>query len=238
MMLDSASPVPLYKQLAEHLRNQILNEELKSGQKLPSENELCTMFNVSRVTVRKAIDDLECDGTIIRRQGKGTYVHLQKLSEQPYDNPSFSSVIKEYGLTMETKILEMSILPAGEKQQQEFGLTAGAKIIKIKRLRYVEGTPILIEMSQFNDRFMGIITHDLEKESVYEILKSNFGIQRLKARKTIEVTMVTNEEAKLLDIKRRTHVLLMRETVYDENDQFVHYTKQLIIGDRYRFEIY
>ena len=236
-MLDHESSNPYYRQIADYFAAQIRDEVLKPGRKLPSESELCSQFSVSRVTARKAIRELEALGLVYSRQGKGTYVQPRPLEEKPRNNPSFTSVVKEHGMSMTSKLLQASIMQATEHERQQFQLPPDSKIVYIKRLRFVEGNPFLIEMSWYSERFVGLLVHDLEKESVYEILRQEYNVLTLNAKKSIELASITSEEAELLQTsKRQSQVLLLRECVTDETGAFVHYTKELIVGT-YRLEL-
>ena len=119
-MLDHESSNPYYRQIADYFAAQIRDEVLKPGRKLPSESELCSQFSVSRVTARKAIRELEALGLVYSRQGKGTYVQQRPLEEKPRNNPSFTSVVKEHGMSMTSKLLQASIMQATEHERQQF----------------------------------------------------------------------------------------------------------------------
>lgn len=101
IVVDAGSRIiqSLYRQIADYFAAQIRDEVLKPGRKLPSESELCSQFSVSRVTARKAIRELEALGLVYSRQGKGTYVQQRPLEEKPRNNPSFTSVVKEHGMS-------------------------------------------------------------------------------------------------------------------------------------------
>lgn len=188
-MLDHESSNPYYRQIADYFAAQIRDEVLKPGRKLPSESELCSQFSVSRVTARKAIRELEALGLVYSRQGKGTYVQQRPLEEKPRNNPSFTSVVKEHGMSMTSKLLQASIMQATEHERQQFQLPPDSKIVYIKRLRFVEGNPFLIEMSWYSERFVGLLVHDLEKESVYEILRQEYNVLTLNAKRALSLRL-------------------------------------------------
>ncbi len=127
------------------------------------------------------------------------------LEEKPRNNPSFTSVVKEHGMSMTSKLLQASIMQATEHERQQFQLPPDSKIVYIKRLRFVEGNPFLIEMSWYSERFVGLLVHDLEKESVYEILRQEYNVLTLNAKKSIELASITSEEAELLQTSNGSH---------------------------------
>lgn len=236
-MLDEHSSTPLYKQLKEDLLAQINAGSLRRGERVPTEMELSERYGVSRVTVRKALTELVDEGRLTRRQGKGTYVNNPKIGENIMENLSFTSVCQRNGMVPGTKLISVAIRPAGEEDVRELGVSSDSRILYLHRLRYADGVPVVLEENFFTERFCPLIREDLEHESIYALLTSRFGITRLRPSKSIEIARATEWEASQLGVKKRTPVLLVRELMFEEPDVPVHRTRQIVLGDRFKYEI-
>ena len=136
-----------YRQIEEELREQILNGVFKPHDLLPSDNELTKVYNVSRMTVRKALARLEYEGLVYRQPGRGTFVAKQKIEQAISPMIGFNEKMKREGHQTRTKLLDSSILDVDgfEPCCRALGLTAGAKVCRLQRLRYVDDEPAVIQ---------------------------------------------------------------------------------------------
>ncbi|MEG1757966.1 MAG: GntR family transcriptional regulator [Oscillospiraceae bacterium] len=231
------SEIPLYIQLKEILSAQIRSGIIKSGEKIMTEMELTEEYSVSRITARRAVTELVNEGLLTRRQGKGTFAKGQKINERIMENRSFTELVLENGMVPSTKLISISLQPADENDIALLKVTPGDKVLYFQRIRYIDDKPVMIENNFFPKKYSPLIQHDLEKESVYSLLVSEFGVNLLRPTKTIEIAHVTESESKYLNCKKGDPVILVRELIFDENGVPVHRTKQIITGDRFIFEI-
>ena len=104
-------------------------------------------------------------------------------------------------------------------------------------IRYADDEPIILEHNFFPSKYAFLLNEDLENQSLYEILNNKYSITRAKSKKTIEITTASEEEASLLSISKGDPLLLHREIVYDKNNNPIHRTKQLILGDKFKFVV-
>jgi GntR family transcriptional regulator len=235
--LDSASATPLYSQLKEVLLENIQSGELKGGAKLPTETELCDLYKVSRNTVRTAIDELSKEGYLIKKQGKGTFVQHKKIGENISSNLSFSSVCISNGMKPSNQLITVALQPATEADIKALNIKPGSKVLYIARVLYADGIPVIYDKLYINEIYSDLIKENLNNVSIYSLLYQKYGVVMKHSHKTIELAYANEEEAALLNTKKGDPVLLMNETVFDSLGNPVHRTKQIILGDRFKYVV-
>jgi len=235
--LDHENATPLYKQLKEIIKQKIIDGEFHPTQKIPSELQLSKIYNVSRITVRNAITELVDEDLLIKKQGKGTFVSAPKIEDNVLEDISFSLTCKINKVKPGSKIIKNVIKDANERDIAELNLHENDKVVYIKRIRYADDEPVILEHNFFPSKYAFLLNEDLENQSLYEILNEKYGIARAKSKRTIEIITASEEEASLLAISKGEPLLLHREIVYDKNNNPIHRTKQLIIGDKFKFVV-
>lgn len=235
--LDHENATPLYKQLKEIIKQKIIDGEFHPNQKIPSELQLSKIYNVSRITVRNAITELVDEDLLIKKQGKGTFVSAPKIEDNVLEDISFSLTCKINKVKPGSKIIKNVIKDANERDIAELNLHENDKVVYIKRIRYADDEPVILEHNFFPSKYAFLLNEDLENQSLYEILNEKYGIARAKSKRTIEIITASEEEASLLAISKGEPLLLHREIVYDKNNNPIHRTKQLIIGDKFKFVV-
>ncbi len=140
---------PLYMQLDDILRAYIQDNGLKPGDVMPSEHELIAHFGVSQMTVRQALQRLATSGTIVRHQGKGTFVAEPKISERIEGIQSLEQRFAKQGLKVTTHLVEALLTNSGVQQTNALGLPPGSQTFKVKRLKKVDGKVLAIEARHF-----------------------------------------------------------------------------------------
>ena len=128
--VNSDSPVPLYYQLKEIIVDSISKGEYGVGDLLPSENQLCKMYNVSRSTSQKALDELVHEGILTRKQGVGTFVAPPRIEQELSNFYSFSDAIKARGYEHEAKVLSISVAPSTPKQAEMLKISPEERVIR------------------------------------------------------------------------------------------------------------
>ena len=237
--ISKESPIPLHYQLKEILQEMIENEDLKPGQLIPTERELCEIQGVSRMTVNKAIMSLVNEGLVYREQGKGTFVSIAKANREISQLKSFTEQMLESGVISKTKILSFKVIEATKKYRLELKMPEDSnKIIEIKRLRYSDDQPVAIEIAWLPEYlFKGITREMIEDRSLYEIFREKYGYYPEKAKQIIEPTMLNEYESKLLNQEKSALALIFRRTTYLENEIPIEYTKAIYRSDKYKYQI-
>lgn len=241
-MLENNTAIPLYAQLKEKIISDINNETLKYGDKIETEQEIMKKYNLSRITVRRAISELVAEGYLIKKQGKGTFVIKNKIERKIINTSdslkimSFTKELKENNIKASSKIIELKIIPGIEEFNQKLGLTKNSKLIFMKRVRYANDSPMTIEENYFSyDKFKGLLEEKIEG-SLYELLEKKYNvIPTRSSRQEIEIVKSDEEQSKLLNVPTFEPLFYFSGVTYDENDNPVHIAKRYIIGSKYKF---
>ena len=141
--INFESHIPYYIQLMELLKTQIVQKKWEPGEQIPGEQDLCDTYSVSRTVVRQALRELELEGVITRRKGKGTFIAEPKISEGLIQKlTGFYQDMVERGLKPVTKVLHQQVVPADETTAKFLNILPGTQVVDIQRLRYINEEPI------------------------------------------------------------------------------------------------
>lgn len=236
-MLDDKAPVALYYQLKEMLVAKIKNGEWAIESKIPTERELCDLYMVSRITVRKALEDMEREGYLSRKQGKGTFVTSPKIEQRLSRFYSFSEEIKKMGLEPSAQMMEFSILPADEKLAAALAVNKNSSLYSIKRLRLANNEPFALEISYLPcDLFPGLSREEVALKGLYNTMKTNYNVVPTEAEEAFEAILIDKDAARDLNVKKKfPGIFLERHT--SANERVVEYCKSIIRGDRYKYRV-
>lgn len=236
--LDRQSSVPIFTQVKSLLEEAIARGELTPDRRIPSERELSLRFEVSRMTVRQALLAMIADGALYTRTGKGTYVAERKI-EQPLQRlTSFSQDVVARGMRPSSRVLEAELLRAPLELAQALGIPPGAELVRIRRLRLADDEPMALETSHLPHAVApGLLAHDLGSGSLYELLRTNYGIEFGSAKQTIEASEATAEERELLLLPRRVPVLRLHRFTSNLEGRVLEFVRAVYRGDRYQLHV-
>jgi len=237
--VSKINPLPLYYQIKNIIREMIENEELKPGEMIPAERELCEIQGVSRMTVNKAIMDLVNEGVVYREQGKGTFVSVPKEKQQISKLKGFTEEMEHKGLKSKTHILSFTVKPATKQLRVILNLQAKeSNVIEIIRLRISNDEPLAIETAWIsNEIFVDLTADAIEGKSLYNIFREKYGVDPIKAKQTIEPIILSGYEATLLNQKQNSVALMFKRTTYLNDGSTIEYTNAIYRSDRYKYEI-
>lgn len=234
-ILVSDSYSPLYKQLIQKLRNDIASGLYPVNSRIPSEQELCQTYRVSRVTVRKALLDLTQEGLLKRHQGKGTFVSIPRIQKDLLEITSFHSACQLMGATPSTKVLHSTIKNADAQDIAQLHLATDDKVIEIFRIRLADDEPVMLENNHFPIQYEYLLQEDLSA-SLYQAL-SNHQVEPTQAVHDISLCYATQGQAKHLGLEAGAALLQLFEVIFDQNGLPLHTSHQFIRGDRFTFRI-
>lgn len=232
-MVDHTESAPLYKQLQDKILDSIHNGTLKPGDKLPTELELSETNNVSRVTVRSALDSLTSDGYLVRIPGKGTFITKEKIRKNVTETIGFSDTCRLQNKVPGAKVIKCVIEEATAADQEHLGLNPGDKIINIERIRYADDVPVSVEYTRLPSSYSFLLHEDLNHKSLYELLRNKHNITFGISRKYIVLEYASFDVATYLNIEEGHPLLCIRSTVSSPDGKKIHRSKQLILGDRF-----
>jgi GntR family transcriptional regulator len=236
--IDKTSPLPYHYQLREIIRNEIVANRWNGGDRLPSESELCDIFRVSRTTVREALDALVGEGLLTREKGLGTFVTEPKFMETwAGSTVGFSDSITKQGYSIETKVLELTRVPAQHHVRQELQLRDNDHVFLLRRLRFILNQPILVVHSYLPaKRFPDFLDIDFTNKSLYQTLRSEYGIQMERVKRTIEAIAADKDVAELLEVPLGFPVMFIENTAYTQDHTPIEYYLAWRRGDKARFQ--
>ncbi len=232
-MINKNIPIPIYYQLMQIIRSSIERGELNPGDSIPTEVKIMNKYGISRATVRQALLQLVNEGYIRRIKAKGTFVNSPPARSRFIGTlKGFSEEMKQKGLPHSTRVLDNSIMPAPVRAAEKLQIASGGQVFYLKRLRFVQGDPVLIAESYLPAAICGgIEKENFEDISLYDLLENKYGLTLHHGRREFEPAMPgSKEEAGLLGITLKTPILYVESVVYTENNTPVEYVEIKIRG--------
>jgi GntR family transcriptional regulator len=235
-VLNKTSPIPLYYQLAELIKEQIRLGELKPGDQLLSERILSEQHAISRMTARQAINYLTREGALVARHGLGTFVAEPKLTQDTLHLLGFTEEIVQLGGNAVSRVLEQTVVPPPARVAGDLRLHADEPVVKIVRLRLSDALPLLLETTFIPARICpGLERENMATQSLYALLEQRCGVQLKRARQTLEATVANDYESRLFGVAVGMPMILLEGVTCDEHERPVEYFKAIYRGDRFKF---
>ena len=231
----SESVSPLYAQIMEWIRQDILRGIYPIGSRIPAEHELENRYNVSRVTVRRALQELTAAGLLERKQGKGTFVSQPRTEREERPLLGFHDACREAGRkpsVLSTRISEREVEP---EERVKLGLQEDASVIVIRRVLAADDEPVILEQCCFSMAYAWLEGTGA-RGSLYRILQE-YGVQAEKSIYDFSLIAAGEEPAELLGIPEGTSLIRVNQVVYDQKGRPLHTALRLIRGDRYTLRI-
>ncbi|WP_445486789.1 GntR family transcriptional regulator [Niallia sp. 03133] len=234
-MIIKDSHIPIYFQLEMEIKELI--KDLQPGDPISSEREFSEKYDISRMTVRQAINNLVNEGILVRKRGKGTFVAEPKV-EQPLSGlTSFSEDMRSRGLTPKTKILDFQVIPSNRSVAGKLMIQEGEFVYEVRRLRLADDIPMALETSYLPLSLMKDLTKEIVNASLYDYIENDLKQQISHATQTLESSLSQKQESMLLQLKDGAPVLLIERYSYLGSGIPFEYVKSIYRGDRYKFVI-
>ena len=228
-----------YTEIYDYIKNKILNDEYKAGEKLPSENELTSLFGVSRNTVRRAINQLSFEGLIASVHGKGVFVlEKQQLKFLVGGLQSFKEASLNNKVNYLTKVHCLKEILIDEKLSKKTGFALGSKAFYIERSRIIDGEENILDINYFLKDVIKNITEETASNSIYDYLENNLNLKIAGAQKIVSVEEVSKLDKKLLNLKGYNLVAIIKNYVYLEDGTLFEYTESRHRPDKFTFSTY
>ena len=229
--------MPIYKKIIDYIEKCIKNGVYIRGGAIPSEQELCEMFQCSRMTVRKALDELVSTGILFKAQGKGAFVSTIEY-DRLYSLKGFTQIMKEQGYEASSEVLSFEQVPASDEIARKLRIIEGDMVYSLARIRKASGVALSIEQVYLP----AIELPDLEKYefstcSLYETMEREYGLRIERAVQTINTVEVTGEQAQILFQKDQRVALRSFSIGYDKNSKPIEYEIALYNGYKYSIDV-
>lgn len=238
MRIHKGSPVPLYYQLADWIRGQIQSGALVEGERLPSEVVLSGEAGVSRMTARQAIAYLAREGLLEVKPGVGTFVAGSKLTHDALNLLGFTEEMMRQGGIVSSRVLEQRVVGCPLHLAEQMELSSGEAVVRIVRLRMVDGAPLLLETNIIPIVLCpGLEQEDLRERSLYELMERQYGLRLQRARHTFESRATGEYEREVLEMDSGTSVIVLEGVTYTQHDRPAEYCEAVYRGDRFSFVV-
>ncbi|TSB47345.1 GntR family transcriptional regulator [Alkalicoccobacillus porphyridii] len=236
-MINKKSHLPIYYQLEEEIKKLIEEKQLQPGDLIPSEREFSETHEISRMTVRQAINNLTSEGILEKQRGKGTFVAQAKLEQSLQGLTSFSEEMAARGMEPSSRMLSFQRVKATNHVANRLEVEEGTEIYEIKRIRLADSIPMAYETSYMPVTLLPRLTEEVASHSLYGYVENEQKQSIKKATQSIEASSATKEEATILEIEEKSSVLLFHRTGYLENQKPFEVVKSIYRADRYKFFI-
>jgi GntR family transcriptional regulator len=233
--------LPKYYVLQQNLIKSIERGEFEPGKPIISERELVEKYQVSRITVRKAIDELVNEGFLYRIQGKGTFIREESGSQNLFSLNSCTEDVRKLGKIPSKKTVFSIKVAADEKRSRELNVTKGDLLYSFGRITYADDEPINYTINYIPEKlFPGLDVYDLEQNSLYKILESHYDVQINRGKRTVEAVIAGPEIAGYLGINPDMPVILFVATItgtINGKEKPIEYFRCYYRTDHYKFYI-
>jgi len=235
-IVDKDSPFTLYYQLRENLAKKIASREWKPGEKIPSEAELCDSYSVSRITVRKAIEELVRSGQLVKQQGKGTFVTNVSMEHKLSKFYSFSEELERHGMTERAQILSFDIVAASKEVSENLSIQKDEQVYMVKRLRMADEMPYTVEVSYIPYAICpGLTAESITQNGLYNSMRSlNVFPERIIEK--IRAAVVSKDDAGLMKIKTNAPAIKLERLTYF-GVLTIEYCVSIVRGDFFTYTI-
>lgn len=236
-MITKNSPIPIYYQIQEHIKELIENGELKPGDALPAEREYAEKHKISRMTVRQAFTQLVNEGYLHRVQGKGTFVAKRKIEQVLHGLTSFTEDMKARGLEPGSQLINFEMIPANSAIASQLSIKEYAPVYEIKRIRLADNVPMALEINYLSANLIKGLTENIVNQSLYTYIEGHLGLVIEQASQVIESSIANQMEAQSLKIKKGSPIMLIHRKTFLKDGIPVEYVKSIYRADRYKYMI-
>lgn len=237
--LSSDERLPLYQRLRDQLARQIANNRWRPGEAIPTEAVLASEYQLSIGTVRKAIDKLVEEGVLERHQGRGTFIRRPQFQSSLFRFFRFQTLAGERQVP-ESRILNIESLPAPSAVSQALGLPPEAEVIRLVRLRLLEGSPVLAEEIWLPKApFQALLTADLDRQGplLYPIYEALCGQVVASAEETLTAEAVAEVHARLLRIETNSPVVVIERLARNYAGQPLEWRRSRGHASHFRYSV-
>jgi GntR family transcriptional regulator len=215
------------------VKDKIGNEEWRSNEQIPSENELSATYGLSRMTARAVISRLAAQGLVYRVPGKGTFVAEPKIANMAHLPIGIQRQLDAQGIRSDIRLLSMTQLPAPGRPRKELSLGQGAPVWRVERLRTLNGEPLSIHLSYIPVALCpDLDAKDLEHAQLRSVMEDEYRLRPSRVVESVETALASDRDAHLLAIPTGFTLLQFEETSYTDAGSPYEYCHILFRGDK------
>ncbi len=212
----------------EKIEEYIIDNSLKSGDKLPSERAMQDLWGFNRTTIRSAIRYLSIKGTIYTKKGSGNYIAKKKIIKNLQDAQSTHQLLLENKKNIRSEVLEFVKIEANKEIAMKMKITLGTEVYKLSRVRYMDGLAFTYSRTYLiADMFKNLEEYDFKDVSLYKTLQEKYDLQILGGEEKLNITYSDEYESSVLDIEVNSPLIYQTGTTVDINNNIFEYFKEL-----------
>lgn len=235
-LMAGHSPLPLYVQIRDSLRRQILDGHFEVHERLPSENDMMNTFGVSRITIRQALRDLHNEGLVFSAQGKGTFVSKPKAVQNVQRLEGFGEAMAAQGYEASARVLSIQQMKAPKAVAAALDLHSSDETIEVKRVRYLNRSPVCIENSYFPmDVGRQMFSLDLSGD-IFPMLENLFGIPLGGADISLDAILADDETQQYLNLKTGEAILRVERLTHNQDGRPIDFEYLCYRGDSFKYQ--
>lgn len=227
-------PLPLYINIKNQLKQQILSDDYSIDERIPSENQLMISFGVSRITVRKALKELHAEGLLWSIQGKGAFVSKPKVSQEIKSLQSLPEAIDSRLNRVSTKLLSAKKVTPIQAVQDNLN---SKKVFEITRIRYLNKKPISLDTSYFPIEIGIKVLDTHETDDIFHTLENNLNVSLGQAHISMEARSAESKLAKILEVHIGKPIFWVTRLIKDMNDETIVCEYLAYRGDAYKYHL-
>ena len=234
LLMRLTDTTPLYAKIEAALATEITSGTLAAGTQLPTEEQL--IAQMSRTTIRKAIENLVARGLVEIRRGKGTFVTHPKVTQAMTELTGFAEDMVVLGLHPTSRLLDKRIVNADEQIARALQIAPGTQVYRIERIRLADGIPM-----SFDETYLPleigekVVSNNLDAEPIFDLLENKYALPLVEASYQLEAVTADKHVAQALNIAIGAPIFLIERTSYSTGEQPVDYEKLYYRGDSIRF---
>lgn len=227
--------VPVYIQIHNEIRKEIESGKWAVGERIPSERQLSQDFDVSRMTLRQAIQTLVDEGILQRQVGSGTYVASSKVQEKMSGTTSFTEITESQGKKPSSKTVSYHVADPSISELEKLKLKDGDQILRMERIRYADQQPICFEVATIPINIVNSLNKEDITSSLYKALEDKAGLKLGNATQTVSAILASEKIANFLNVKRGSAILRVRQVTTLDDGRPFEYVRSQYAGDRFEF---
>src|SRR5699024_7294587 len=227
-----------YAYVKKQIIKNIENGKYSINEKIPTEHQLCEMFNTSRVTIRKALDQLVLEGYLVKRQGSGTFVAEKKTRQTlSYTAHQFKEQAKLQGKNPDITLISLNVIPADIFLQEQLLINLGDPVQRIERVRKIDNSPVQYEISYIPWYIAPGISSQNAENSIYKTLENSFNVTVSYTTKNLNIMMADNQLSFYLECQLGLPCFYITTIAKDDKDRRIEFSKAYFRGDKNDFTI-
>jgi DNA-binding GntR family transcriptional regulator len=232
--IDRSSYEPAYVQLVNILRRAIASGEYQAGDQLPTEAELCAAYDVSPMTVRRAVNMLLDQGAVTTARGRGTFVQPLRLSTASFGLSEFHDLLRDETVT--AKMLEARVVPAGPRAAASLNVPDGTRVVSIRRLLLKDAEPLIYHReSLVYDPTRPIVEAELDVTALRDMFEGGAGAGPKRGELIIHASVLTQDEARHLAAAPGSSAWVLEHIFYDYDETPVSWGRFVCHGELLQF---